>query len=61
MAFKTLSLHSGVMGSAHPLTEINIWEQFNENRSKDLEDMKWTPNSREKLMTLNCDLGIESV
>ena len=29
-----LYLHSRVMGSAHHLTERNIWVNFNENRSK---------------------------
>ena len=44
------------MGSAHCLTEINIWVKLNENRSKGLEDMEHTPNSRVKPMNLNCDL-----
>ena len=57
----SLSLHSRVIGSAHCLTEINIWVKFNENRSKGSRDMGRTPNSTGNPMTLNCDLGFESV
>ena len=44
------------MGSADCLTKINIWVKLKENRSKGSEDMEWTPNSRLKPMTINCDL-----
>ena len=43
------------MGSAHCLTEINIWMKVDENRSKGSGDMEQTPYSRVKPMTLNCD------
>ena len=49
------------MGSAHCLTEINIWRKFIENHSKDSGDMEQTPNSKGKPMTLNCDIDLESV
>ena len=56
----TLSLHCWVMGSAHYLTEANIWPKFNIYLSKGSGDMEWTWNSRLKLVTFNCNLDLES-
>ena len=36
------------MGSAHCLTEINIWMKFIENHSKGSGDMEQTPNIKGK-------------
>ena len=52
----TLSLRRRVMGSAHRLTERNIWMKFNENRCKGSGDTEGTRNLRVNLMTLTCDL-----
>ena len=38
----TLSWHGWLMGSAHWLTEANIWPKFNENLSKGSGDMERT-------------------
>ena len=40
----TLSRHGLVMGSAHHLTEANIWPKFNENPSRSNGDMERTQN-----------------
>ena len=56
----TLSLYNWAMGSAHQLTERNIWEMFNENLTKDWRDMELTQNSRVNPMTLKCDLDLGS-
>ena len=48
------------MGSAPPLTEINILVKFNENLLKGLGEMEHTGNSRVNPMTLKCDLDLES-
>ena len=48
----TLSRHGWVMGSAHRLTEGNIWPNFNENSSRGKGDMERTKNLRLQLMTL---------
>ena len=40
----TLSLRRRVMGSAHHLTERNVWVKFNENRCKGSGDMEQTRN-----------------
>ena len=52
----TLSLHSRVIGSAHRLTERNIWAKFIENRLKGSGEMTRTRNSRVNPLTLTCDL-----
>ena len=52
----TLSLRSGVIGSAQCLTERNTWVKFNENRSKGTGDKERTQNSRVNHMTSKCDL-----
>ena len=52
----TLSLHSRVMGSAHQLTERNIWVKFYENGPKGSGDMERTQNSKVNPLTLTCDL-----
>ena len=44
----TLSLCSRVIGSAHRLTERNIWVKFNENAQR-VQDMEQTRNSRHDL------------
>ena len=49
-----------MMGSAHRLTDAKIGPKFNENTTKGDEDMKWTLNSRLKLVTFSCDLDLES-
>ena len=54
----TLSQHSWVMGSAHHLTEANIWLTFKENLSRGKGDMERTQNSGLKLVTFNCDLDL---
>ena len=54
----TLSLCSLVIGSAHRLTERNIWVKFNEKGSGDME---WTRIEGICPMTLKCDLDLESV
>ena len=51
----TLSMYSQVIGSAHFLTERNIWMEFNENGLKGSGDMDRTQNSRVNPMTLTCD------
>ena len=56
----TLSLHCWVMCSPHHLTKANIWPKFNKYLSKGSGDMEWTWNSKVKLMTLICDLDLES-
>ena len=56
----TLSLYSGVMGSAHCLTEINIWVKFIENCLKGSGGMDRHQIQRVKPMTLNCDFDLES-
>ena len=48
------------MGSAHQLTEKNIFAMFNENLTKGCEDLKDT-NSGVNPMTLICDLDLETV
>ena len=45
-----------VIGSAHGLTERNIWVKFNENRWRGSGDMEWTQNLRVNPLTLTCDL-----
>ena len=52
----TLSLSSWVLGSAHRLTERNIWVKFNENSSKSSGDMEQTWNGTINLMTMKCDI-----
>ena len=52
----TLSLCSRVKGSAHCLTERNIWVKFNVNRPKGSGDMERTRNSRVNHLTLTFDL-----
>ena len=56
----TLSLHSLVIGSAHGLTERNIWVKLNENRPMCSGDMELTHNSRVNPLTLICVLDLES-
>ena len=51
-----LSPQGRVMGSAHCLTEVNIWPKFRENPPRDKGDTERTQNSRLKPVTLNCDL-----
>ena len=46
------------MGSAHRLTERNIWVKLNENRPKGSGDVEGTQNS--KVNPLTCDLDLES-
>ena len=45
------------MGSAHQLAEMNIWASFNGKGSGEMEQ---TPTLRINVMTLNCDLDLES-
>ena len=52
----TLSLCSGVIGSAHYLTQRNIRVKFNENCLKGSGDKERTQNSRVNPLTLTCDL-----
>ena len=47
-----------VIGSAHYLTQRNIWVKFNENRLNGLGDMERTRNSRINPLTFTC--GLES-
>ena len=56
----TLSMCSRVIGSAHNLTQRNIWVKFDENRLDGSGDMERTPNSRGNPLTLTCDLEFES-
>ena len=49
------------MGSAHYFTEANIWQKLKENPSRGKGDIEWTQNSGLKLVTLNCDLVLESL
>ena len=48
------------MGSAHQLTEKNIFAMLNENLTKGCKDLKDT-DSRVNPMTLKCDLDLETV
>ena len=48
------------MGSAHHLTEANIYPTFKEKPSRGKGDIELTPNSRLKLVTFNCDLELKS-
>ena len=52
---------SWVIGSAHHLTERNIWVKFNENCSKGFGRYGADTNWRVNPMTLKCDLDLESV
>ena len=54
----TLSLCNRVIGSAHHLSERNIWVKFNENRPEGSGDMERTPNTR--VNPLTCDPDLES-
>ena len=56
----TLSTHSQAMGSAHGLTERNIWVKLSENRSKGSGDMEGTRNPKVNPMTLKCDHDLKS-
>ena len=47
----TLSLDSLVIGSAHGLSEKNIWVKFNENRLNGSGVKEWTQNSRVNPLT----------
>ena len=55
----TLSLCSRDIGSAHFLTEWNIWVKFNENRLEGSGDMEGIRISRVNPLTLTCDHDIE--
>ena len=48
------------MCSAHGLTERNIWVKFDKNRPKGSGDMERAQNLRVNLLTLTCDLDLES-
>ena len=50
----TLSLGSRVIGSAHHLTETNIWVKLNDNPSNDSGDMEQTQKFKGK--SHDCDL-----
>ena len=47
------------MGSAHSLTERDIWVKLTINRSKGSEDIERTEDLRVNPTTLKCDLDLE--
>ena len=53
-----LSLQTRFMGSAHRLTERNIWVNFIVNRSNGSGDIEWTQDGWVDPMTLKCDLDL---
>ena len=56
----TLSLHILEIGSAHRLTERNIWVKFNEHLFKGSADMERTRNRRLNPMNMKCGLDLAS-